>query len=261
MGSPRPAPSRGAGARAWGWDPLLSWGVAPPSSLQGEGWGKRNRPQCRPRRRFRRCSRCHLTARPPPSSSAAVSPRLYGDRIRPLAPPTRSLWSPRPFAAVSARRRVTCAPGGYRHPCPPERARLPQTLIRVDPKVPQILHLDSHLPRWGGAGRRKPSASVLTLRPSILLREPHLCLLVHNCCSLPIKLQAGVKDPDRVNPTGPGGRGPCPLGAASLNCHRLAKYEPGWKSQTVLSASEETSSPGRLGTHTSKVSVNYLSKK
>lgn len=80
----------------------------------------------------------------------AVSPRLYGDRIRPLAPPPPSLWSPlppsAPLRAGMGDVLVTHALG----PPPPgagaRSAARNASGPSLNPKVTQIFNLDSLLP-------------------------------------------------------------------------------------------------------------------
>ena len=89
---------RGAGTGA---------GVAPIERQPLAGlWGKTRRGEQTPgfRRSAGSATAAAATSQPGPllPFPLAVSPRLYGDRIRPLAPPSPSLWSSRPELASLA---------------------------------------------------------------------------------------------------------------------------------------------------------------
>lgn len=91
---------RGAGTGA---------GVAPVERRPLAGlWGRTRRGEQTPelRRSAGSATAAAATSQPGPllPFPLAVSPRLYGDRIRPLAPPLRSLWSSRPNSAPPAGR-------------------------------------------------------------------------------------------------------------------------------------------------------------
>lgn len=148
MGSPvwpmRPAPSWGAGARAWGWDLLLPSGAAPLSPLQGEGRGRGNRPQCPAE-----APAPPLQPLPPHSPTRAFlfrSPSVPVSMVTASgrSPRLRPGWSPRPFPAPRSRRGddVAARPRTRSE----EEACVPQTLVRVDREALRIFDLNFCLP-------------------------------------------------------------------------------------------------------------------
>lgn len=104
----RPTPFRGSGAKAWGWG-LILWPRAAPLSPLARGRAGKGEQTPMLGRGAGSAVAAAATSQPRQRLPLplAVSPRLYGDRIRPLALPLLSLWLPRPFSAPPARHRMT----------------------------------------------------------------------------------------------------------------------------------------------------------